>query len=81
MTVFGRFAVGFCSFARSRAKLNGLFSAHQCSLPDTINVSERNKGFVRGFSAVPNGDAVEVDISRLESENQGRCFVFYLGYN
>ncbi|KAM9435910.1 enoyl-CoA hydratase domain-containing protein 2, mitochondrial [Clarias gariepinus] len=71
MTVFRRFALGVCSFSRSRAQLNRVFSARQCSQPDHISVSAKNKLFIRGFSAVSNPDAAEVDISRLEGEDQG----------
>lgn len=78
MTVFRRLAAGVSSFSQSLTKLNGLLSARQCSLPDNMGVLHGNKCFVRGFSAVPNQDAVEVDISRLEGEDQGRCIVFLI---
>ncbi|XP_053470097.1 enoyl-CoA hydratase domain-containing protein 2, mitochondrial [Ictalurus furcatus] len=71
MTVFRRLAAGVSSFSQSLTKLNGVLSARQCSLPDNMGVLHRNKCFVRGFSAVPNQDAVEVDISHLEGEDQG----------
>lgn len=75
MSVFQRCTGGLSSFARSGTKLlHGL----SYSLPDNIGVFHRNKCFVRGFSAVRNSDTVEVDISRLEGENHGRCIVFEL---
>ncbi|GAA6103111.1 enoyl-CoA hydratase domain-containing protein 2, mitochondrial isoform X1 [Tachysurus ichikawai] len=61
--MFRRFAEGVCSVGRCSSKLK--LSAVN------IGVFNQNKSFVRGFSAVLNQDAVEVDISRLEGEDHG----------
>ncbi|XP_060722719.1 enoyl-CoA hydratase domain-containing protein 2, mitochondrial [Tachysurus vachellii] len=61
--MFRRFAVGVCSVGRCSSKLK--LSAVN------IGVFNQNKSVFRGFSAVLNQDAVEVDISRLEGEDHG----------
>ncbi|KAB5539729.1 hypothetical protein PHYPO_G00092530 [Pangasianodon hypophthalmus] len=72
MSVFGKLAGGVHAVGRSHAELlHRLLSAPQRSLPGYMTASDRKKCFSRGFSAVPNRDAAEVDLSRLEGEDHG----------